>query len=347
MINVRDVIVFMKQPGVKSVLWIFAICIFGLIFAYYYNNFCKPAPKKGAMRSDEIFADNSRKTGIAYDMINKDSETAAPVPPAVPAPTTPVKKDAAPVTRPQKTVVEAPPIINIFSRPPQKDEYELGDRFAPYGRLMECQLVITVDSAMAETPVVGLVTHNLWHAGKLIIPAGAEVHGRAVAKPIRDRVMTDKNWVVVWRSKDDDNGKELRISGYALTKEAMLTDNSWHMHDGSAGIRGEVIKSSQMTEIMAYAAEFMATFTDNLTQQSVTITDWGQTTTTSGTTKDAINQGIAAATRKYADKLMDQIKTEGYFVRCAGGTPFYLYITDVVNMSEADLAGTKLSTIKK
>ncbi len=224
---------------------------------------------------------------------------------------------------------------------------DLADRFAPYGRLVSCQLVLTIDSAFAQTPVVALTTDNLWHQGKLVIPAGAEVHGRAISKPVRDRIMTETDWVVVWRTRDDDNGKELRIKGLALTKEQMLSGNSWHLHDGSAGIRGEIIKSSEMQELMAYAAEFIATFTDNLTQESVSITDWGQTTTKSGNVRDAVNEGVASAVRKYADRLMEQIQNEGYFVRCAGGTNFYLYITDIVNMNEAQIAGTEMPAQKR
>lgn len=349
MITARDIIDFSKKPGTRTVTWITGLFVAALIFAFYFNAPDKPMRAAVQEKKSEIFVGKTEKTGISYNDIEA-AHTQKPAPSQVAA-AAPVKKEPVTVQKPMRQIAENPPIVSLYERPPQKDEYVLGDRFAPYGRLVECQLVITVDSAMAETPIIGLITKDVWHAGKKIIPAGAEVHGRAIPKPVRDRVMTDKNWVVVWRTKDDDdfadNGKELRITGYALTKEAMLTNNSWHLHDGSAGIRGEVIKSSQMTEIMAYAAEFLATFTDNLVQEQVTVTDWGQTTTTSGSTKDAVNEGIAAAARKYADRLMEQLKTEGYFVRCAGGTEFYLYITDVINMDEADLAGTKLSTIKK
>ncbi len=277
-------------------------------------------------------------------MINETKEEKKPEQPKTqPTPTIPARTAEARTPTAPRQAIQPPPIVNIFTKPGDKS-VDLADRFAPYGRLISCQLVLTIDSAFAETPVVALTTENLWHQGKLVIPAGAEVHGKAIAKPVRDRVMTEKEWVVVWRTRDDDNGKELRLKGLALTKEQMLAGDSWHLHDGSAGIRGEVIKSSEMQELMAYAAEFIATFTDNLTQESVTITDWGQTTTKSGDVKDAVNEGVASAVRKYADRLMEQIENEGYFVRCAGGTVFYLYITDIVNMNEAEIAGTRVPT---
>jgi len=45
-----------------------------------------------------------------------------------------------------------------------------------------------VDSSTIDTPIVGLVTDDVWHAGKLIIPAGAEVHGMARVDHTRERI---------------------------------------------------------------------------------------------------------------------------------------------------------------
>ena len=64
----------------------------------------------------------------------------------------------------------------------------ISDRFAPYGRLIKCVTVITVDSSKIGTPVIGLTREDVWHDGKLIISSGTEVHGTAQAGSIRDRV---------------------------------------------------------------------------------------------------------------------------------------------------------------
>ena len=50
---------------------------------------------------------------------------------------------------------------------------------APFGRLIPCETVVALESNRLETPVIGLVTEDVWHDGRLVIPAGAEVHGRA------------------------------------------------------------------------------------------------------------------------------------------------------------------------
>ena len=140
---------------------------------------------------------------------------------------------------------------------------------------------------------------------------------------------------------------ELKLRGIALTKEAMLTGNSWHLYDGSAGIRGEVIKADEMEQLLAYAADFVSTFTGNLVQEEVTITDWGQTSSSSGSVQDAVNEGISSAVRKYADKLMEEVNQNGYFVRCAGGTQFYIYIQEVIDMEDAEIAGSRIKNTRR
>src|SRR5208282_5719882 len=42
---------------------------------------------------------------------------------------------------------------------------KLSAAFAPFGRLIPCETVITVDSASIQTPIVGLVTENVYYGG--------------------------------------------------------------------------------------------------------------------------------------------------------------------------------------
>lgn len=62
--------------------------------------------------------------------------------------------------------------------PPDTNPPPLG-LYAPAGRLIRCVLVNTVDSANIDTPIIALVTDDLWHDGRIVIPAGTEVHGKA------------------------------------------------------------------------------------------------------------------------------------------------------------------------
>ena len=56
---------------------------------------------------------------------------------------------------------------------------QLSKNYAPFGRLIPSELIVTVDSSSIQTPIIGLVTEDICHNGRLIIPAGTEVHGNA------------------------------------------------------------------------------------------------------------------------------------------------------------------------
>ncbi len=348
----RDVLAWANRPVNKGL--IITLAVVGIVLLLKQTGGLdrmlgrKPASARASAGAASGATDatgfNLTTTRSSTDFGRVSAVRDVPAPPPAPQPRPAAPTPAPPPTRQEPQRPQPPPVLNLFTRPAQSGQsIDLAKRYAPFGRLVECQLVMTIDSAYADTPIIGMVTKDLWHNGELVIPAGAEVHGRAINKPVRDRIMAQQNWVVVWRTRSDDNGKELRLTGLALTKEALLGEQSWHLHDGSAGIRGEVIKSDEWTELMAYAAQFLATFAENLNREEVIITDWGQTTIKPGGTKAALNEGIAAATREYANKLLDEVKNQGYFVRCPGGTEFYLYVTDVVNMNEASVAGTRVN----
>jgi hypothetical protein len=99
-----------------------------------------------------------------------------------------------PPSRPERSVSDAPeeqkrtelPPISLFGDTPASESKPLSKFYAPYGRLIPCQLVITVDSSMIRTPIVGLITEDIYHGGRLVIPAGTEVHGVAQIDRVRE-----------------------------------------------------------------------------------------------------------------------------------------------------------------
>ena len=63
------------------------------------------------------------------------------------------------------------------------DDTFLSSRYAPYGRLLDCKLVNTLESNVDGTPLIAIVIEDLWWTNAqgertLIIPAGTEVHGK-------------------------------------------------------------------------------------------------------------------------------------------------------------------------
>ena len=82
--------------------------------------------------------------------------------------------------------------------------------------------------------------------GKLVIPAGTEIHGTAQTDHQRERIASGNSWTLIWQ-----NGMEMQIKAIALDREFENDTNQtgWAITDGSAGLRGEVIKSDNLADI--------------------------------------------------------------------------------------------------
>jgi hypothetical protein len=169
--------------------------------------------------------------------------------------------------RPQETAAPTLAPISLFAdsatgNPLQKT---VSSVYAPFGRLIPCETVITVDSASMQTPIIGLVTENIYHAGKLVIPAATEVHGTASADRHRERIASGNHWTLVWQS-----GEELHLRAIVLDREFAGDQQGWGITDGSAGLRGRVIKSDDLAEIKLFAATFLSGAADALTEKQQT-----------------------------------------------------------------------------
>ena len=57
-----------------------------------------------------------------------------------------------------------------------------------------------MDSTNIDTPIIGLVIEDAWNDGRLIVPAGTEVHGVAQKSPVRERIGSDRQWFLVFRT---------------------------------------------------------------------------------------------------------------------------------------------------
>ena len=140
--------------------------------------------------------------------------------------------------------------------------------FAPFGRLIPCETVITVDSASIQTPIVGLVTEDVYFGGRLVIPAGTEIHGTAQTDHQRERIASGNSWTLVWQ-----NGMEMQLKAIALDREFENDTNQtgWAITDGSAGLRGEIIKSDNLADIKLFAATFLSGAAGALTEKQQTV----------------------------------------------------------------------------
>jgi hypothetical protein len=213
----------------------------------------------------------------------------------------------------------------------------LGADYAPFGRLVPCELVVTVDSSSISTPIIGLVTDDVWHDGRLIIPAGAEVHGTAKVDTVRERIASGGNWTLVWQG-----GEELSVTGMALDREMQEDGNGWGITDGSAGLRGRIIKSDSIAEAKLFAATFLSGAADGLTTKVQTIL--GSQVVSS--VQNASLTGAQAILNAYAKQILDTIQREGFYVRVPAGKQFYLYVTQTLDRSKATIGATRLAALK-
>jgi len=211
----------------------------------------------------------------------------------------------------------------------------LSKTYAPFGRLMPGDTVITIESSKLDTPVIGLVTEDVWHNGELIIPAGAEVHGRAALDRARERVAVSGKWVVVWRDGSPLNGTELVLNGIALDRAKDDTSGEFGLRDGSAGLLGDLIKSDDLQEIKLFASTFLAGFAGGLQQLQNQGTAFGGIAQVPvASTRNAALAGTADVLNAYAKQIQEAIARDGFFVRVPAGKQFYLYVTETIDVAK-------------
>jgi len=207
--------------------------------------------------------------------------------------------------------------------------------FAPFGRLIPCETVITVDSASIQTPIIGLVTENIYYGGKLVIPAGTEIHGTTQTDHQRERIASGNTWTFIWQ-----NGMEMQIKAIALDREFddETNQSGWAITDGSAGLRGEIIKSDNLADIKLFAATFLSGAASALTEKQQTV--FGPVN--SPTLNNAPFAGAQAVLQTYAQQIFDSIQKDGFYVRVPSGKQFYLYVLQTIDAADASLGGTAI-----
>jgi hypothetical protein len=190
-----------------------------------------------------------------------------------------------------------------------------------------------VDSASIRTPIIGFVTEDIYHAGRLIIPAGTEVHGTAASDRVRERLASGTAWTLVWQT-----GEELRLSALALDREFESDTNhvGWGITDGSAGLRGRLIKSDNMADIKLFAATFLSGAAGALTEKKETV--FGPIDSPS--LNNAPFQGAEKVLSVYAQRIFDSIQRDGFYVRIPSGKQFYLYVLQTIDRADARIGSS-------
>lgn len=262
-----------------------------------------------------------------------------PTPGRAMAKATPASTPPPEAARPNATPKPPPPIPQaIFAtKEAARSEYYL-----PYGRLLRCELVNAVESTNIETPIIGLITEDVWQAGRLVIPAGTEVHGLAQKTAARERIGSERQWVLVFQ-----DGKELPLSGTVLDYAPEGTNGEqWAETDGSAGLRGYMIAADKYAEAKAILAAMISAGAGAFPAMTNIISPLtgGVTQVQQGGYQDAIAAGIQAGGQIYSQRLLEGLKNDPYYVRVPAGTTFYLYVSQTVDLANARISFTTSSS---
>jgi len=262
-----------------------------------------------------------------------------PVPPTPPAQPSPSPKMKAPTKA--STTAKAPPrkkryasLLASYEAPvePPNRSTASPSRFVPFGTLLKCKLVNTIDSANLETPVIALLLEDVWQNGRMVVPANTLVHGTARSGRLRDRVTANGAWRFVWQ-----DGRELIFNGVALDREYEHEIDGYGITDGSAGIRGRVLATDDLQELKVLASAALSGFargTQDRTQNAMG-------TTITGSVSNGVREGFGEVFELYAKRTLKDVEENGYFVRVAAGKEFYVYVTESLDPSEATVAVVK------
>ncbi|HTS19606.1 MAG TPA: TrbI/VirB10 family protein [Verrucomicrobiae bacterium] len=323
--NPRNAITFLRSPTGVFLSFV-ALLIFALVFVkgFYDPNKHKPMAATPLSQAEKTNRTSQVLQTIQHEMVPFKPPRAASVP------------MASSVTRSEAQQVNAsftPISLYAESMGTDPERKPLSKFYAPYGRLIPCELIVTIDSSSIQTPIIGLITDDIYHDGRLIIPAGTEVHGSAQADRKRERIASNGGWTLVWQT-----GEELHLDGIALDREEDPNGEGWGITDGSAGLRGQLLKTDNLAEIKLFAATFLGGAASALSQTRQTVLG----TELLPSLQNAPLQGAQNVLGTYAQQILDTIQRDGFYVRVPAGTEFYLYVTQTIDKSDALVGGTRL-----
>jgi hypothetical protein len=313
--NPRTLINFFKRPVGRFLGF---LLLFAVALGLAYGCRSRQSPSSDLPPGSKKFIPKSHTWPVTPLPTNRPAGS-APTESAPPPP---------PVTPPEIPTVVTGIGIHQSEHPP---EPELAD-FLPYGQLLPCVLVFSAETSQQGTPLIGLVTEDVCFNRRIIVPKGTGVHGRGQPGRLRDRIISDGNWVLVWPT-----GEELVVSGMALHQARDTNGLGWQRDDGSPGLPGELVKTDHTAELKVFGAAFLTGAAEVFKDRSTTI--YGDRVVPSA--RNGALAGGEAVLQSYAQQIAESIQRDGVFVQVIAGSEFYLYVTQTLDRSQATLAGSR------
>ena len=205
----------------------------------------------------------------------------------------------------------------------------------PVGTMIQCRLINTIDSGALESPLIAKVLEPVMKNGRVLVPRGAEIHGRVKKGNHRDRIETRTSWQLLLPS-----GKAIRITGIGLNRDHDRSKDQYGVSDGSIGLEGREIKPGPAADYKRFAATGIAAFGRFSQRRARTI--YGEEALVN--VRNGVLEGGSAVVDRYADQMKKEAEDIRPFVRVPAGKEFYVYVTaEVPRVSEvageADSAG--------
>ena len=349
--NHRNAIDFFKTTTGKFVLFCLGIAVL-MFFVFRDTQNKKQAKKEVQPALPKIAQTNTDPTATGTYSETRDFSpamtTRAPsergLPPIAEGPEDEEKPASARKQQPQLIP------IKIFSNakprptPPPSPRAPVSeeDSYAPFGRMLQCELTLTVDSSTIETPIVGIVSKDLFWNKKLIIPANSEVHGTARTDRVRERIASTGPWTIVLAPGGEYPwGTELLVNGIVLDMDMDANSGRWGISDGSAGLRGVILNNTNsLDEVKLFAATALRGVAEGFIPKTTNLL--GQQVPVAGV-ETALGSGATAVLDRYAQRIMEEIEQNGFYTRVPSGKQFYLYIRQDVLLREARLGASLLA----
>ena len=121
-----------------------------------------------------------------------------------------------------------------------------------------------------------------------------------------------------------------------------LTRATWGITDGSAGLRGKLLKTDNLAEIKLFVASLLSgaasAFTETRTSAFGTFAI--------PSLQNAPLMGAQSVLDRYAQQILQTIERDGFYVRVPAGKQFYLYITQTVDEKDAKIGGTLTTSLQ-
>lgn len=335
---------YLQKPAVQMTLFLTAVGAAGVFFYYQSTagrtsvTTTKPPPEGMGQASAEKVSVGRRDLKGSQTVENTKLDKLV-LPPLKNEPPTIIKeKETTKVVEKPKSPV-FPDLVQLRSTESLKPFNGAPPSvFAPRGTLIKAALVITLESNAVGTPVVAMVSEDVYFQGKLIVPAGTQIIASASsvssqnsgeagggggsnsgATKFRDRIDIRGAFTFVWA-----DGSEYVINGIALDHEP-LSDGTFALTDGSPGIKGRILKTDDYAELKIIISEMVQGFMKN--QQSSFKSIYGLVP--DDTSRNAALGSGASGASAYSNLLVKKLEKDLEYVQVPEGTLFYLYTLDV------------------